>query len=88
MSGGTPVDNLESSKDYYDGKYEISYTDNETSVSYADGAFTLNDEISTAKLTATLTDKNGCVASQLTSEACCQHQICQATARQGRSHRR
>ncbi|MBQ8019730.1 MAG: hypothetical protein IJ263_04950, partial [Paludibacteraceae bacterium] len=64
VSGGTPVDNLESSKEYYDGKYEVSYTDVETTVSYADGKFTLANGISTAKLTATLTDKNGCVASQ------------------------
>ncbi|MEE1063785.1 MAG: hypothetical protein UH071_08970, partial [Paludibacteraceae bacterium] len=64
VSGGTQVDNLDPSKLYFDGKYEVSYSDNETVVSYADGIFTLADGISTAKLTATLTDKNGCVATQ------------------------
>ncbi|MBR5209427.1 MAG: hypothetical protein IKV67_06200, partial [Paludibacteraceae bacterium] len=64
VSGGTQVDNLDPSKLYFDDKYEVSYSDNETVVSYADGIFTLADGISTAKLTAALTDKNGCVATQ------------------------
>jgi len=64
VSGGSAFDVTDPSKNYFDDKYEVAYSDNETeaTVSYVDGKFALSGDISTAKLTAELTDKNGCVA--------------------------